>query len=469
MLRRISSQENTAALIERLRALLGDRCTTSLSEREHHGRGESYHPMRAPDAVCYPLSTEEVAGIVRLCAQYDVPVIAFGAGTSLEGHLSALHGGISIDMRRMDKVLAVHPQDLDATVQAGVTRKQLNAHLRDTGLFFAIDPGADATLGGMAATRASGTAAVRYGTMRENVVSLTVVLADGRIVKTANRARKSSAGYDLTRLFVGSEGTLGLITEVTVRLHGQPEAVRAAICTFPDVASAVRTAIETVQLGVPVGRMEFLDAAAIRAVNRHSGLSLAEAPTLFFEFAGSLAAIAGETETVAEIAGSHGAQGWSFADGAEERARLWHARHEFHYAMLALRPGATAWATDACVPVSALASCIEAACLEATDAPFPAAAVGHVGDGNFHMSYVIDVSDPAEVAHAEQLNAALVKRALEAGGTCTGEHGVGYGKARYLVAEHGAEAVDVMRLLKDALDPQNILNPGKVLPPAVEG
>ncbi|WP_202618063.1 FAD-binding oxidoreductase [Aureimonas leprariae] len=458
--------DGVAALVSRLKQLLGDRCSTSASDREHHGRGESYHPAALPDAVCYPLTTEEVAAIVRLCNEHRVPIVAFGAGTSLEGHVAALRGGISLDMRRMDAVLAVHPEDLDATVQAGVTRKALNTHLRDTGLFFAIDPGADATLGGMAATRASGTAAVRYGTMRDNVVSLAVVLADGRIVRTATRAKKSSAGYDLTRLFVGSEGTLGVITEVTVRLHGVPEAVSAAVCAFPDISSALRTAIETVQCGVTVGRMEFLDARAIAAVNRHSGLGLAERPTLFFEFAGSPAALAEQAETVADLAKTNGGEGWDRATGAEDRARLWHARHEFHYAMLALRPGATVWATDACVPVSRMAECIKASLADAAEAPFPVAAVGHVGDGNFHMSYVIDTADPAEMAAVERLNARLIERTLALGGTCTGEHGVGYGKSKYLVAEHGAEAVEVMQAIKAVLDPNGILNPGKVLPPA---
>ncbi|WP_152048339.1 FAD-binding oxidoreductase [Aureimonas psammosilenae] len=464
MLQPIANPPRTAELVARLRDLLGDRCSTSVSEREHHGRGESYHPVALPDAVVYPLSTAEVSAIAALCNEHRVALIAFGAGTSLEGHVSALSGGVSLDLRRMDTILAVHAEDLDATVQAGVTRKALNAHLRDTGLFFAIDPGADATLGGMAATRASGTAAVRYGTMRENVVALTVVLADGRVVKTASRARKSSAGYDLTRLFVGSEGTLGIITEVTVRLHGQPEAVSAAICTFPAISDAIQTAIEVVQSGIPVGRMEFLDPNAIAAVNAHSGLDLAVRPTLFFEFSGSPSAMTEQSEAARDLALGNGGEGWSFATSPEDRSRLWHARHEFHYAIQARRPGATVWATDACVPVSRMAECIEASLADAAGASFPHAAVGHVGDGNFHMSYLIRADDPAELAEAQALNARLIERTLAFGGTCTGEHGVGYGKSKYLVAEHGTEAVDVMRAIKAVLDPNGVLNPGKVLP-----
>lgn len=461
---RMSSEENTARLIERLCALFGDRCTTSQAERDHHGHGESYHPTFAPEAVCYPTSTEEVVEIVTLCRQYRVPLVPFGAGTSLEGHVAALAGGISLDMRRMDRILDVNAGDLDATVQAGVTRKQLNAHLRDTGLFFPVDPGADATLGGMAATRASGTNAVRYGTMRENVVSLLVVLADGRVIRTASRAKKSAAGYDLTRLFVGSEGTLGIITEVTVRLYGIPEAVSVAVCSFPDVDGAIRTSMETIQCGIPVARVEFLDDKAIGAVNRYAELSYPETPTLFFEFHGSPAGVAEQAETVRDIALSHGGDAWQWATSLEERGRLWQARHELHYATLAMRPGAKIWGTDACVPISRLAECILEARRDIEDAPFFVSAIGHVGDGNFHLSFLIDTDDETEMALAQAVNARLIERTLRLGGTCTGEHGVGYGKSKYLVPEFGSDAVDVMRGIKDLLDPSGLLNPGKVLP-----
>lgn len=462
--RRRLSEERTAALVDRLKALLGDRCTTSASEREHHAHGESYHAGAPPDAVCYPTSTEEVSAIVKLCAEAGAPIVAFGAGTSLEGHVCALEGGITIDLKRMNAVLEVNAEDLDATVQAGVTRKQLNAYLRDTGLFFPVDPGADATLGGMAATRASGTNAVRYGTMRENVLSLTVVLADGRVVKTASRARKSSAGYDLTRLFVGSEGTLGIITEVTVKLYGIPEATSAAVCAFPDVGSAVQTAIETIQSGIPISRVEFLDDQGMIAVNRYSRLSYPEQPTLFFEFVGTEAGVAEQAERVKEIALANGGAQFQWATTPEERSRLWQARHDLHYATLAMRPGAKAWSTDACVPISRLAELIVTMREHTKDVPFYVTSLGHVGDGNFHMGFVIDPNDPAEFAETERLNAILLERTLALGGTCTGEHGVGSGKSKYLRAEHGDAAVDLMKTIKAALDPANLLNPGKVLP-----
>lgn len=460
-----ATPDATLDVIAQLKALLGERCSLSASEREHHGRGESYHPSFPPDAVCYPASTDEVVAIVKLCHAHRVPVVPFGAGTSLEGHVAALSKGVCIDMRRMNAILAVHAEDLDATVEAGVTRLQLNAHLRDTGLFFAVDPGADATLGGMAATRASGTAAVRYGTMRENVVALKVVLADGRVVRTASRARKSSAGYDLTRLFVGSEGTFGIITEVTVKLFGQPEAVSAAACPFPSIESAVQTAIETIQSGIPVARMEFLDPVALKAVNAHSNLNYAVEPTLFFEFHGSSAAVKEQADAARALCEGNGGKAFTFAASAEERSKLWHARHQFHYAMLTMRPGAKNWGTDACVPISRLAECIRESCEDGLSASFPVSAVGHVGDGNFHMGYIIKTDDPAEVAQAEALNKRLIERTLRMGGTCTGEHGVGYGKSKFMVAEHGAEAVDVMRMMKNALDPLGLMNPGKVLPP----
>jgi D-lactate dehydrogenase (cytochrome) len=462
--RRRLPEDRTATLIARLRDLIGDRCSTSASEREHHGRGESYHAVAAPDAVCYPLSTEEVSAIVKLCAEAGAPIVAFGTGTSLEGHVAALEGGVTIDMKRMNAIVEVNAEDLDATVQAGVTRKQLNAYLRDTGLFFPVDPGADASLGGMAATRASGTNAVRYGTMRENVIALTVVLADGRVVKTASRARKSSAGYDLTRLFVGSEGTLGLITEVTVKLYGIPEAMSAAVCAFPDVGSAVQTAIETIQSGVPISRVEFLDDRSMVAVNRYSKLDYPEQPTLFFEFVGTQAGVAEQAERVRELALGNGGENFQWATTPEERSRLWQARHDIHYACLAMRPGAKSWSTDACVPISRLPELILYMREQTKDAPFYVTSLGHVGDGNFHMGFLIDVDDPAELAEAERLNALLLDRTLELHGTCTGEHGVGSGKSKYLRAEHGDAAVDVMRLIKSALDPANLLNPGKVLP-----
>ncbi|MBK4217934.1 FAD-binding protein [Paracoccus caeni] len=459
------TSEAVAALVELLRGRLGDRVTTSVSDRHTHGHDESWHPGHPPDAVCYALSTDEVSFILSAARDARVPVIPYGAGSSLEGHVAALHGGISVDLSRMDKIVKVRAEDLDVTVQAGVTRQQLNIALRDTGLFFPVDPGAEATLGGMAATRASGTNAVRYGTMRENVISLTVVLSDGRVVRTASRARKSSSGYDLTRLFIGSEGTLGIITEVTLRLYGIPEAVSAAVCSFPDTEAAIRTAIETIQCGVPVARMEFLDDVAMRAVRDFTGMTHACTPTLFFEFHGSDGGVAEQAETVQALAVGNGGSGWHWAKDADERAALWRARHEFHYAMLAQRPGARIWGTDACVPISALAECIGETRQDTQGVSFPAAALGHVGDGNFHMSFLIDPEDPAELAQARELNERLIQRTLRLGGTCSGEHGIGMGKSKYLPAEHGVTAVDLMRGLKALLDPEGILNPGKVLPP----
>ncbi|WP_156640090.1 FAD-binding oxidoreductase [Bosea sp. PAMC 26642] len=453
-----------AGLVRALRAFLGARCSLAAADRELHGHGESYHPTAAPDVVCYAQSTDEVSAIVSLCRTARVPIVPFGAGTSLEGHVAALHGGVCIDLSRMNAIVAVHAEDLDCVVQAGVTRQQLNAHLRDTGLFFPVDPGAEATLGGMAATRASGTNAVRYGTMRENVIALTAVLADGSVVKTANRARKSAAGYDLTRLFVGSEGTLGVITEVTLRLQGIPEAISVAVCSFPDVGSAVSCAIETVQAGIAVARIELLDDLCMCAINRYNGLSYPETATLFLEFHGSGSEVEDQAASVRDIAEGHGGSGWRHAAGADERARLWQARHNLHYALLALRPGAKIWGTDACVPISQLATCITEIRAETEKAGFPVPALGHVGDGNFHLSFIIDLDDPAELREAERLNGLLVNRAIALGGTCTGEHGVGYGKAKYLRREHGDAAVDLMRLIKTSLDPHNILNPGKVLP-----
>jgi D-lactate dehydrogenase (cytochrome) len=451
-----------SALLASLRQLLGDRLSTSASVCEQHGKDESYHAPHAPDAVAFVRSTEEVAAIVSRCAEYETPVIAFGTGTSLEGHVAALKGGVCIDLSQMNRVLRVGTDDLDATVEAGVTRKQLNEYLRDTGLFFPIDPGADASLGGMAATRASGTNAVRYGTMRENVLSLTVVLADGRVIRTSRRARKSAAGYDLTRLFVGSEGTLGVITEVTVRLYGIPEAISAAVCAFPSIAAAVDTVILTIQSGVPVARIELLDEAQIDAINKYSKLDHRVAPTLFFEFHGTPAGVDEQVETVKAIAAEHGGDDFRWATTPEARSKLWQARHDAYYAALALRPGSKGWPTDVCVPISRLADCIAETKRDLAQSTIPSALAGHVGDGNFHLIFMIDPQRPEEIAEASRLNDRMVNRALEMEGTCTGEHGIGYGKMDFLAAEHG-EAISVMRSIKQALDPHDIMNPGKIV------
>jgi D-lactate dehydrogenase (cytochrome) len=449
-------------LLDQLRGLLGERLSTAAAVCQQHGKDESYHPAHAPDAVAFAESTDEVAAIVGLCAAHDTPVIAFGTGTSLEGHVAALRGGVCIDLTRMNRVVAVNAADLDCTVEAGVTRKQLNEYLRDTGLFFPIDPGADASLGGMAATRASGTNAVRYGTMRENVLALTVVLADGRVIRTARRARKSAAGYDLTRLFVGSEGTLGVITEVTLRLYGIPEAISAAVCAFPTIAAAVDTVIETIQSGVPVARIELLDEAQIDAINKYSKLDHRVAPTLFFEFHGSAAGVEEQVETVKTLAGEHGGADFRWATTPEERSKLWQARHDAYYAALALRPGSKGWPTDVCVPISRLAECIGETKVDLASADVPSALAGHVGDGNFHLIFILDPESPEEIAEASRLNDRMIARALAMDGTCTGEHGVGLGKMDFLVAEHG-EAISVMRSIKLALDPDGILNPGKIV------
>ena len=440
----------------------GDRLTTNPSVCERHGADESYHKPMAPDAVVFPETSAEVAEIVRICRDHRTPVIPFGVGTSLEGHIAALHGGVCVDVGRMDAVLRVNTDDLDVTVEPGVTRKQLNAHLRDTGLFFPIDPGADATLGGMTATRASGTNAVRYGTMRDNVLSLGVVLADGRMIRTGSRARKSSAGYDLTRLFVGSEGTLGIIVEVTLRLYGIPETISAATCTYPTVDHAVRTVIRTIQSGVPIARIELVDEMQMRALNNFSGLGYPERPTLFFEFHGSVSGVAEQIESVRSISDELGGDDFSWASRPEDRNRLWQARHDAHYANMQLRPGARAWPTDVCVPISRLAECISETRRDIEESGLLAPIVGHVGDGNFHVDMVLDPGNADEVSRARALNERLVARALEMEGTCTGEHGVGYGKIDDLRAEHG-EAVDLMRSLKTALDPLNLMNPGKVV------
>jgi D-lactate dehydrogenase (cytochrome) len=450
------------ALIAALRQMLGDRLSTSAAICAQHGKDESYHPPHAPDAVAFACSTEEVAAIVARCAASRTPVIAFGTGTSLEGHVAALKGGICIDLSQMNQILRVSVEDLDATVEAGVTRKQLNEHLRDTGLFFPIDPGADASLGGMAATRASGTNAVRYGTMRENVLALTVVLADGQVIRTARRARKSAAGYDLTRLFVGSEGTLGIITEVTLRLFGIPEAISAAVCPFPTIDAAVNTVILTIQSGIPVARIELLDEAQIAAINRYSKLDNKIAPTLFFEFHGSAAGVAEQVDSVKAIAADYGGEDFRWATTPEMRSKLWQARHDAYYAALAQRPGSKGWATDVCVPISRLAECIAETKHDLAQSSLPSALVGHVGDGNFHLVFMLDPNRPEEIAEANRLNDRMVARALAMDGTCTGEHGVGYGKMHFLEAEHG-EALAAMRAIKRALDPKNIMNPGKIV------
>jgi D-lactate dehydrogenase (cytochrome) len=450
------------AAIAEIKALIGERLSTAKAVREQHGRDESYHAPAPPDAVAFAQSTEEVSAIVRICARHKVPVIPYGTGTSLEGHVAALRGGVCIDLSQMNQVLEVNAEDLDVRLQPGVTRKQLNEYLRDTGLFFPIDPGADASLGGMAATRASGTNAVRYGTMRENVLSLTVVLADGRVIRTSKRARKSSAGYDLTRLFVGSEGTLGVITELTLRLYGIPEAMSSATCWFKDIDGAVNTVIQTIQAGIPVARIEIADDVQMDAINRYSKLNMPVAPTLWLEFHGTERGVQEQAEMVQAIAAEHGGADFAWTTNPEDRKKLWQARHDAAYANKALRPNGQVWATDVCVPISRLAECI-AETKKDIDASFiPAPIVGHVGDGNFHLTLVLDPNDPKDIAEADRLNNRLVARALALDGTCTGEHGVGYGKVDFLVAEHG-EAVSVMRTIKRALDPDNLMNPGKIV------
>jgi D-lactate dehydrogenase (cytochrome) len=456
------SRPDPEPAIAELRALFGERLSTAAAVREQHGKDVTWHPGFPPDAVAFARSTEEVAALVQVCAAHDTPVIAFGTGTSLEGHITAVEGGVTVDLSGLDRVLEVNAADLDCRVEAGVTRKALNAHLRDTGLFFPIDPGADASLGGMAATRASGTNAVRYGTMRENVLGLTVVTAEGRIVRTGGRARKSSAGYDLTRLFVGSEGTLGIITEVQLRLHGIPEAISAAVVSFGHLAGAVDTVIATIQSGIPVARIELLDELQMRAVNAYSGLDYPEAPTLFFEFHGSETAVEEQAEMAGDLAETNGGGDFQWATRTEDRNRLWAARHDVLWACKALRPGSLAWATDVCVPISRLADCILATRQDVDGHDLVAPIVGHVGDGNFHVTFLLDPEQPDEFRRAEAVAGRLVDRALAMGGTCTGEHGIGTGKIRYLEQEHG-DAVELMRTIKRALDPQNILNPGKVL------
>jgi D-lactate dehydrogenase (cytochrome) len=449
--------------INELRLRFSDRLSTSEAVLEQHGKDWTWNAGRNPDAVVFPTSTEEVVEIVKVCAKHQTPMIAFGAGTSVEGHFAAVQGGITIDLQQMNRILAVHAEDLDAVVQAGVTREQLNRHLRHSGLFFPIDPGADACLGGMAATRASGTNAVRYGTMREAVLSVTAVLADGRVIRTSRRARKSSAGYDLTRLFVGSEGTLGIITEVTVRLFGVPESITSAVCSFPNIKDAVDTVIETIQSGVPIARIELLDEVLIDAVNKYSKLDYAVQPTLFLEFHGTQASATEQAENVQAIANQHGCADFRWSANENERTKMWQGRRDVPWASLALRPGSKMLATDVCVPISRLSECIVETREDLAKSKILATLVGHVGDGNFHLGLMIDPEDAEEVKQAEAFSDRLVHRALAMDGTCTGEHGIGLGKRRFMIPEHG-EAVAVMRMVKQALDPHNLMNPGKMLP-----
>ena len=451
-------------IVELTEIVSGDRLSTAPAVREQHGKDESYHASAPPDAVVFPKNTDEVVAIVKACADRNVAVIPFGTGTSLEGHVAALYGGVCIDMSHMNQILSVNSEDMDATVQAGVTRKALNEHLRDTGLFFPVDPGADASLGGMAATRASGTNAVRYGTMREVVLAMTVVLADGRVIRTSRRSRKSSAGYDLTRLFVGSEGTLGVITDVTVWLFGIPESIAAAVVSFPDMESAVNAVILTIQSGIPIARIEFLDEVQVDAINDFSGFNYPLQPTLILEFHGSEAGVHEQTKAVHEICDEFSGSDFRWATKTEERAKLWQARHDAYYACIAKKPGKKGWATDVCVPISRLAECILETRQDLDNSFIYAPMVGHAGDGNFHLVLMIDPEDSKDMAEAKRLNDRLVHRALAMDGTCTGEHGIGYGKVEFLNAEHG-EAVSVMRSIKVALDPKNIMNPGKIVCP----
>ena len=456
---------DVAAIVGRLTEDFAERAVTSNAIREQHGHGEGMADAALPDIVVFPHTNEEVAAIVRLCHAARIPVIAFGIGTSLEGHVAALYGGVCVDLSQMNRMLEVNAQDLDCRVQAGVTREQVNVELKGTGLFFPIDPGANATIGGMASTRASGTNAVRYGTMRENVLGLTVVTPDGRIVRTGGRARKSSAGYDLTRLFVGAEGTLGIITEIQLRLYGIPEAVSAAVCQFPDLKSAVDTVIVAMQVGIPVARIELLDEVQMDVCIRYSKLEgFKPAPTLFFEFHGSNAGVQEQAEMMQGIAAEHGGSAFEWATRSEDRGRLWKARHAAYYASKACYPGKQAFATDACVPISRLADCILESKADADATGLIAPIVGHVGDGNFHLTVLFDPNSPAERASAEGLAKRVSMRAIAMGGTCTGEHGIGVHKLEALVAEHG-EAVELMQSIKRALDPRNIMNPGKTVPP----
>jgi D-lactate dehydrogenase (cytochrome) len=453
-------------LVAELTDLLGERVSTAAAVRDHHSRGELHFPPSPPDLVVFPSTTDEVSRIVAVCARHRTPMVPFGAGTSLEGHVSAVRGGVSIDLTGLNRILRLSPEDLDVAVEAGVTRGQLAEHLKGTGLTFFLDPGADATIGGMIATGASGTTAVRYGTIRENVLGLTVVLADGSVVRTGGRARKSSAGYDLTRLLIGSEGTLGIVTEATLRLQALPDAVSAATAAFDSIEGAVDTVIAAIQLGIPVARCELLDERSVEALNLVSKLGLPVAPMVFFEFHGpSERAVTEQAEMVEELANERGGRGFQWATSLEDRNRLWRARHEAAYAAMALAPGKKGWATDVCVPISRLAECIRETKRDNDASPLLGPIVGHIGDGNFHCLYLFDSQDPAQVAEASRLNERLVARALALGGTCTGEHGIGMGKIASLEKEHG-DLVPVMRAIKRALDPANLMNPGKIFEPA---
>ena len=448
-------------VVAALQTQFAERCSVNRDVRDRHGHGESWHPSAPPDAVVFPKSTDEVADIVRQCAAAGVPVVPFGAGTSLEGQVQAVRGGICLDLSQMDQIVAVHAEDMDCVIQPGVTRLSLNSHLRDTGLFFPIDPGAECTIGGMVATRASGTNAVRYGTMRDNVLGLTVVMADGSVIKTGGRARKSAAGYDLTRLFVGSEGTLGIVTEIILKLHGVPEATAAAVVSFPGVDEAVETVIQVIQSGVPIARIELMDEVSVDAVNRYAKLDLKVAPTLFMEFHGSANGVKEQAETVEALAADHGGGAFAWSDRAEDRSKLWQARHSAYYAGLALKPESKGLVTDVCVPISRLAECIRDTKADLADCAMPAPLLGHVGDGNFHVCFIIDPDDEDQIHEAERLHRRMVDRALAMGGTCTGEHGIGFGKRELLAVEAG-DAVTVMARIKRALDPDDILNPGKL-------
>ncbi len=453
---------NIAKAIEDLKAVLGDRVSSAAAVLEQHGQNESYFDVILPDAVVFPENTQEVSEVLRICATHGCPIVPWGTGTSLEGHALATKGGISLDMMRMDKVLAVNPEDLDAVVQPGVTREALNDELRATGLFFPVDPGANASLGGMAATRASGTTAVRYGTMRENVLALEVVLADGRIIRTGTRARKSSAGYDLTKLMVGSEGTLGIITEMTVRLQGQPEAISAAICAFEDIDNAVNTVIQTIQMGIPMARIEFVDDVTVGGLNGYFKTDLPAKPHLFMEFHGSDTSVAEQAEIVGEIAAEHGGSAFEWSAKTEDRNRLWHMRHNAYFAQKALRPGARALTTDVCVPISRLGEAVRETRADIDASGLIGPILGHVGDGNYHSALLFDPDSKEELEAARAVADRMNRRALDLGGTVTGEHGVGLGKKKYMADEHG-DGWQVMGQIKRALDPQNILNPGKTV------
>ncbi|MFY9893235.1 MAG: FAD-linked oxidase C-terminal domain-containing protein [Xanthobacteraceae bacterium] len=451
------------AVIAALAAMVGNRLVTSRAVREQHANTVTWLGNQPPDAVVFPHTTEEVQQIVRLCAAHRVPIIAFGTGTSLEGQVNAPRGGISLDFRDMNRVLAVHAEDLDCVIEPGVTRKQLNEYLHDQGVFFPIDPGADASLGGMAATRASGTNAVRYGTMKDNVLALKVVLANGEVMSTARRAKKSSAGYDLTRLMVGSEGTLGVITELTLRLSGIPEAILSGTCPFPSVEAACNATIQTIQSGIPVARIELLDALQVRACNLYSKLTLPETPMLFLEFHGTEASVAEQSQRFGEIAKEFGGGPFDWATRAEDRTRLWQARHDAAWAVRSLRSTGFGIATDVCVPISRLAECVTATQRDIAESRLLGPIVGHVGDGNFHVALTVDLNDKDEVARINGFLERLVERALAMDGTCTGEHGIGQGKMKYMAAEHGEPALAAMRAIKRALDPLDIMNPGKIV------